>query len=323
MANVRRPRKGSLQFWPRVRAKRIYPRIRKWFHSVHVNSLGFAGYKAGMTHIQFVDDAQHSITKGDTVTMPVTVVECPPLRVFGLRFYSSSVYGSSVSDFLFTQKFDKVLGRKIKLPKKYDFDKRLKDVEQGLNDYSDIRLLVHTQPKAINLKKTPEIFELGIGGENINDKYEYAKGLLGTDLNVKDVFSPGAMVDVHSVTKGKGFQGSVKRFGVGLRSHKSEKKRRAVGNVGAWTPKRVSWTIGMPGQMGFHTRTELNKELVLINDNVNDINPKSGFNGYGTIKGTYILLKGSVPGQTKRLIMLTNAKRGGRAVQRSIKFIKK
>jgi len=323
MGNVRRPRHGSLQVWPRVRAKRIYPRIRNWGSFKRVVSLGFAGYKAGMTHIQFLDDAPNSITKGETVSMPVTVIECPPLKVFGLRFYTSSLYGSNASDLLYAQKFDKFLGRKINLPKKHDYDSKLKDIESKLNEYSDVRLLVHTQPNLIDFKKTPEVFEVGIGGDSVNEKFDYGKKLIGNDLNVKDVFDSGAVVDAHAVTKGKGFQGSIKRFGVSIRHHKSEKKRRAISSLGAWTPKKVSWTIGLPGQMGFHTRMDLNKEIVLINDKVEEINPRAGFKHYGLIRSNYLLIKGSVPGAAKRLIIFSVAKRGKKANLKSIRYVKK
>ena len=74
MANVRRPRKGSLQFWPKRKAKRQYAKIKSWSKDKNVSLLGFAGYKAGMTHVTVKDTRPGSHTKGDEVMWPVTVL---------------------------------------------------------------------------------------------------------------------------------------------------------------------------------------------------------------------------------------------------------
>ena len=79
-----KPRRGSLQYWPRRRAKRIYPRISHWAKTKELRPLGFAGWKAGMTHIQFTNNA------GKLVTKPVTVLDAPSLLVCGLRFYEKT-----------------------------------------------------------------------------------------------------------------------------------------------------------------------------------------------------------------------------------------
>ena len=50
--------------------------------------------------------------------------------------------------------------------------------------------------------------------------------LIGKEIIIDEVFKEGAFLDVHGVTKGKGFQGPVKRHGIMLRHHKSEKSRR-------------------------------------------------------------------------------------------------
>ena len=61
----------------------------------------------------------------------------------------------------------------------------------------------------------------------------------------------------------------------------------------------------MPGKMGYHKRTDYNKWLVKIGDKVEEINPKGGLLQYGLVKNNYILVKGSIPGSRKRLIILT------------------
>ena len=63
MAKVSGPRKGSMQFWPRKRAKKIIARVRKWANVQEAKPLCFPGYKAGMTHIMFTDTRKTSLTK--------------------------------------------------------------------------------------------------------------------------------------------------------------------------------------------------------------------------------------------------------------------
>ena len=87
MPEVRRPRRGSLAYYPRKRAKRIYPRVSSYPEVKEVKLLGFAGYKAGMGHVVVLDNDKNSKTFGQKISVPVTVIDCPPLRVVGIRFY--------------------------------------------------------------------------------------------------------------------------------------------------------------------------------------------------------------------------------------------
>jgi len=301
MPNIRAPRKGSLQFWPRVRSKRSYPKIRSWPDSKDTKLLGFIGYKAGMTHITMIDQNPNSLTKNQPIFCPVTVIECPPLRALSLRFYKKTDNGSKIVSEIFSQNLPKELERKIYLPKKPNQPK-----EQNMGDVEDIKLVVYTQPKLTGIgKKKPEILEVGIGGPDIKSKIDYAKSLLDKEISLSETFKEGQLLDVHAVTKGKGFQGTVKRFGVKIRQHKSEKVKRGVGSLGSWTPKRVSFRVAQPGKMGYHVRTEYNKKTLRISNNPKEINPNGGFLHYGLIKNEYILLRGSVPGPSKRLIEMT------------------
>ena len=282
MPNIRAPRRGSLQFWPRKRAKRGYARVRNW-HGNENKILGFAGYKVGMSHVGI-----------NEISYPVTIIACPPLRVFGIRFYKLNPK-IAVAD-LYNKDIDKELSRKTKISN-----------GKETNDFDDIKILVHTQPKLAGVrKKKPEVFELGLGG-NKEEKLILARSLLGKEIKVGDVFQKGKFVDVHAVSKGKGFQGTVKRFGVAIRQHKSEKTKRGIGTLGSWTPKRVQYSVPQSGKMGYHLRTEFNKLIIEINKE--NLNPKSGFNNYGLIKNDYLLLKGSVVGSKKRLIIITEPSR--------------
>jgi large subunit ribosomal protein L3 len=66
------------------------------------------------------------------------------------------------------------------------------------------------------------------------------------------------------------------------------------------------WTVAQAGQMGYHKRTEYNKKILKIGEQseADQVNPKGGFVKYGLVKNDYILVKGSVPGPSKRLIIL-------------------
>ena len=71
------------------------------------------------------------------------------------------------------------------------------------------------------------------------------------------------------------------------------------------------WTVAMAGQMGYHKRTEFNKKILKIGDvsEVDAVNPDGGFVKYGLVKNGYFMVKGSVPGPSKRLIVLRKATR--------------
>lgn len=304
MPTVRQPRSGSLQFWPRKRAKRAYARIRNFPWQDKATPVGFAGYKVGMTHVIAVENRKTSPNKGNNVVFPVTIVECPPIKIASVRFYKKTEYGIKLVAEV-PNKVDKELSRKIILSKKKstpDFEKIKPE------SYDDIRIVVYTQPKLTSLgKKKPEIFEMGLGGTK-EQKLGFAKGHLDKEILIKDVFQEGEQIDVHGITKGKGFQGPVKRFGISLRQHKSEKSIRNPGSLGPWCGQgHVMWRVAHAGKMGFHQRTHYNKYIIKISDEINEVSQEGGFLKHGPIKNTYLLIKGSVPGHKNRLAILTKA----------------
>lgn len=308
MPTIRKPRAGSLQFWPRKRAKREYAKVGSWAETKDAKPLGFAGYKVGMTHTIITDNRSHSDTKGKDLFLPVTVIECPPLKTASLRFYKQTKYGKKVVGEVFADNLDKEFSRKTLKPKK---SKKIEDIK----DFDDLVLVVYTQPKLTGIgKKKPELFELAVGGEK-EDKVAFAKEKLGKDITIKEVLKEGQQLDVHAVTKGKGFQGPVKRFGISLTSHKSEKNRRTPGSLGPWKGMgKIAWTVARAGKMGFHTRTEYNKWLLKIGEKGEEVNTKGGFLHYGDVKNTYIMIKGSVAGPVKRLIRFNDATRSSKRI---------
>src|SRR3989338_675166 len=304
MPRAHKPRAGSLQYWPRKRASRIYPRIRAWKKTNELKLMGFCGYKVGMTHLLLKDSNPHSATKEENIYTPATIIECPPIKVYAIRFYKHEDNQLKVHTDFLNSKLDKELSRKLKIPKKYN--KNIDDINLG--NIKDIKILIYTQPKLTTLeKKKPEVFEVDIGGSEVQEKLNFAKSLLDKELKVSDYFKQGQFVDIHAITKGKGLQGPVKRFGINLKSHKSEKKRRAPANLGPWTPSKVSFRVPQKGQMGFHTRTIFNNIILDIQKDSSKITTKSMFKHYGNIKNEYLLLRGSVPGPYKRLIRFSEA----------------
>jgi large subunit ribosomal protein L3 len=145
---------------------------------------------------------------------------------------------------------------------------------------------------------------LPLGG-NITDKFNYVKENAEKEIYLTSVFKEGEFVDLKSVTKGKGFQGPVKRFGISLRQSKSEKSIRNPGSLGPWKAQgHIMYRVAHAGKMGFHLRTEMNKQILKIINDPKEVTPSGGFLRYGSIKSPCILIKGSVGGSKKRLIVL-------------------
>ena len=308
MPQRRRPKKGSRAFGPRKRAKSQTPRLDSWPEISGAPKIqGFAGYKAGMTHAFVVDKRAKSTTSGMEVQTPVTVVEVPPMKIAAVRFYESDILGLRTAGEVWAADVDPLLDRRVNVPKRAapDFS-RFDNI-----DVDDVRVLAYTQPKLVSgvPKKVPDLMELRIGGGSISERIEYAKTILGTEVTVTDFAPEGAIIDVIAITKGKGFQGSTKRWGIKLLSHRNSKHRRGIGNLGPKRPGYVRSTVPLPGQMGYHQRTELNKKIIKVGTDGKEVSPKGGFMNYGEVRNTYVLIKGSVPGPTKRLIRFRDATR--------------
>jgi large subunit ribosomal protein L3 len=290
-------RRGSLQFYPRKRARKILPSVN--WNAVKSEKqgpglLGFIGYKVGMINAYVKDNTEHSLTKNKKIVLPATILECPSLKIYSVRFYKNSkVVGELIVS------FDNELKRKLKKPKQF------KKIDDFSEDYDDVKVIVYSNVKLSGIsKKKPDIIELGLSGSK-EEKLKFIKEKIGKEINISSVFSEG-LVDIRGVTKGHGTQGPVKRFGISLKAHKSEKGRRRPGSLGPWHPARVTFRAPQAGQTGFHSRVDYNKLILNIGKiSEKDINKSKGFNRYGKIKTSYIVLKGSVPGAKKRQLLIT------------------
>lgn len=320
MAKHHKPKAGSRAFWPKKRAKRIYPRINtKSVKTKECVPIAFAGYKAGMTQAKMLDNTKDVVTSGEEIMKPATVIECPPLVICGAKAYIKDHDGLKELATIWAEKLDKDLDRRLKIPKKQD-KTRLDVIERQAGKLADVKLLVHTKPREAAFgKKKPDLFEMGLGGKDIAAKWNYAKERLGNELRISDVFKDGEWIDVSSVTKGKGYQGPVKRFGIKVRPRKHEKKRRHTGVIGTRGVARVlPGKIAMAGQLGFQTRTEFNKRIIKIDSG--KATPKGGWLSYGELEGDYIVIRGSVPGPKKRLIMMRKGLRAREHSKESLEF---
>jgi len=312
MPEVKKPREGSLAFYPRKRAARIYPNIDTYPSVDKTIPLAFAAYKVGMGHVIALDNRKNSPTYGMQISIPITILEVPPLKVIGVRFYQKTIRGLKVLTEIYSKDLPKELERKVKIKSNFS-EQKIEEVKKNAEKISNVRLIIATEPKKTGLgKKKPEIFEIEVGGKNSKEKIEYALTLLGKEFLPNEAFKEGEVVDVIAVTKGKGTQGPVKRFGIKIQGRKAKEKLRHVGSLGQERPGKVRWTVPMAGQMGFQTRTELNKRILKFG-NGNEINPKSGFKRYGIIKSSFVIIEGSVPGSKKRLVMIRKAIRSKEA----------
>ncbi len=153
--------------------------------------------------------------------------------------------------------------------------------------FDDQREVLSNKAKMGHLKKantTPKRFLREFRGVDITN-YE-----LGQELHA-DLFEAGEIVDVTGTTKGKGFQGVIKRHNQsrGPMGHGSHYHRRP-GSMGTMRPMRVFKGKKLPGHMGVETVTIQNLEVVSVD-----------------MENGCLLIKGNVPGAKKSLVMIKTA----------------
>lgn len=289
---------GSLQFYPRVRAKKIIPRVNwKPVPKKGAGLIGFVGYKTGMISVWAKDNTEASLTKNKEIALPATVIECPAMKIYSVRFYKNK---KVIKDIVVSN--DKNLKKSVKIPKEV---KKLGDEKE----FDDVRVIISSGVGETGIgKKKADLIEIGLSG-SAEEKLNFIKTNIGKSISVGEVFSEG-LVDVRAVTKGYGTQGPMKRFGIALKSHKSEKGRRRPGSLAPWHPCRVTFRAPQAGQTGYHSRITYNNLILEIGKiTEKDINKKGGFEHYGVVKTDYIILKGSIPGPKKRGLVITPALR--------------
>ncbi len=291
MPTAKSPRKGSLQFWPRKRASKFLPSVNWEAIDSGKNLKGFICYKAGMMSACVKDNTPDSMTKGKKIIIPVTVLECPVMKIFSVRFYKNGKVAKEV----LAPHLDKELKRKVKIPKKEKGDVKFEE------NCEDIRLICYSVVKNTGIKKKPDLIEIGLVG-SVEEKIKFIKENLGKEISVLDIFEKGQLVDLRGLTKGQGFSGPVKRFGITLKSHKSEKGRRRPGSLGPWHPARVIFRVPMAGQLGMFTRVIYNNKIIDLGKSESKF---KNIKNYGDVKTDYILVNGSIQGPAKRQLLIT------------------
>jgi large subunit ribosomal protein L3e len=334
------PRHGSLGFLPKKRCRRGRGKVKSFpkddpSKSPHLTA--FMGYKAGMTHIvRDVEKPGSKLHKKETCEA-VTLVEAPPMVVVGVVGYVPTVRGLRTLGTVWAEHLgDEVRRRFYKnwyKSKKKAFTKYAgaayggKDasksaaasLEQLKKHATVIRVLAHTQVRKVSIgQKKAHLAEIQVNGGTTEEKVDFAVGLFEQAVPIDAVFSKDEMIDTIAITKGRGTEGVVTRWGVTRLPRKTHRGLRKVACIGAWHPSRVSWTVARAGQHGFHHRTEMNKKVYKLGKageashggatdfDLTDkpITPLGGFPHYGVINEDYVMLKGAVPGPKKRVITL-------------------
>lgn len=212
-----------------------------------------------------------------------------------------------------------ILGRKIGMTQVFDQDGKLTPVtvvEVTPNVVTQVKTMENDGYEAIQLafddkrEKLATKASLGITSKANTTPKRFFKEIRGVDINgyqlgdeVKaDIFEVGEMVDVTGTTKGKGFQGNIKKYNQsrGPMGHGS-KYHRGVGSLGTMLPKRVFKGRGLPSHMGVNTVTIQNLEIVDVD-----------------LENNVVLVKGNIPGPKKGLVIIRSAvKNNGKVNKRA------
>jgi large subunit ribosomal protein L3e len=339
-----RPRHGSLGFLPKKRCTKAKGKIKSFpldkGEGTPPHLTAFMGYKAGCTHICRDVDRVGSKAHKKEVVEAVTIIEAPPMIVCGMVGYIetprglksiTTVWAEHLSDECkrrFYKNWHASKGHKAftRYAKKYTEGTGVeKDIERLKKYCTILRVLCHTQISKVGLRqKKAHICEIQVNGGNMTEKIEFAHKLFEKPVAISSVFEQDEMIDTISISKGKGYEGVVTRWGVTKLPRKTHKGLRKVACIGSWHPSRVKFTVARAGQNGYHHRTELNKKVYRIGAaarqadktvkqnnattdfdlTVKGITPMGGFPHYGEVMEDYIMLKGQVCGSKKRLITL-------------------
>ena len=215
-----------------------------------------------------------------------------------------------------------ILGRKIGMTSVFAKDGKLVPVtviEVEPNVVSQIKTVETDGYNAIQLaaftkrEKLSNKAEMGHLKKSNSEPKRFLKEIRNVDVSAytlgqelkADIFAEGEMVDVSGISKGKGFQGVIKRHhqSRGPMGHGSQ-YHRGVGSLGTMRPMRVLKGKKLPGQMGGNLVTVQNLEIVqiLLEDNV-------------------ILVKGNVPGPKKSLVIIKTAIRNEGKVNEPIELV--
>ena len=301
------PRRGSLAYLPRGRAKSMEARIRSWpkINTDEPKLLVHAGFKAGCVQLVNIDDREKTPNHGKQLVSLGTVIVTPPILIVGIRGYSKDQNGKHARFDLYADNLPKNIST---LFKSKNNDEPSKSPEKISKKIKEIYALIAVIPRNAGMsQKKPYIFEAAVKGGDVEKQFVFVKELLGKEVKIDQVFEAGVTIDTAAITKGKGWEGPITRWGVKRKQHKSRKSVREVGSLGPISPQYVMYTVPRGGQHGLHQRIEYDKKIMVMDNTENikyEINPKGGFKHFGNVNGDFIILRGSVPGTYNRLIKL-------------------
>ncbi len=282
-------------------------RIRTWPENItdQPKLQGYAGFKAACMRIASIDDREKTPNFGKQLVSMGTVVVTPPMTIIGIRGYSKDRYGyDSIFD-VYAKDLPKELSRLFKT--KSD-EKALEKAGKLLAHVNELVAIAAALPRKAGMaQKKPYVFEVAVKGGDITKQFAYLNELLGKEVKIDQVFQKGSEVDIAAITKGKGIEGPITRWGVKKKQHKSRKSVRALGTLGPISPATIMYTVPRAGQRGFHQRTQYNNRIMIMSTTENEefkINPSGGYKHFGVVQGDYVILNGSIPGTYRRLVKL-------------------
>lgn len=308
-----------------------------------------------MTHIVREVEKPGSKLHKKEACEAVTIIETPPMIVVGVVGYLRTPHGLRSLSTVWAQHLSEEVRRRFyknwskskkkaftKYSKKFESDEGKMGIETQLNKLKKyctvIRVLAHTQIRKIKglKQKKAHIMEIQVNGGDVAQKVDFAYNMFEKQIPVDAVFQKDEMIDIIGVTKGKGFEGVVTRWGVTRLPRKTHRGLRKVACIGAWHPARVSFTVARAGQNGYHHRTEMNKKIYKVGKSgleshsamteydrtEKDITPMGGFPHYGVVKEDYLMIKGCCVGPKKRVVTLRQSllKQTSRAALEKIKL---
>ena len=211
--------------------------------------------KVGMTQI----------FNADGVLVPVTVLQAGPCYVTQIKTVDNDGYSAVQVGFV---------------------DKKEKVVNKDANGKKEIR-----NRHGVNKAEKGHFDKAGVSGKRFvrEFKFDNAEEYNLADVIKADIFAEGDKIDATAISKGKGFQGAIKRFGQhrGPMAHGSKFHRHQGSNGACSSPSRVFKGKGMPGHMGNVKATVQNLEVVRVD-----------------AENNLLLIKGAVPGPKKSLVTI-------------------
>ena len=213
------------------------------------------------------------IFNADGVLVPVTVLEAGPCVVTQIKTVENDGYSAVQVGF---------------------GDKKEKVVEKDANGKKEIKVR-----HGVNKAEMGHFSKAGVSGKRFvrEFKLENAADYNLADEIKADIFTAGERVDATATSKGKGFQGAIKRLGQhrGPMKHGSKFHRHQGSNGACSSPSRVFKGKGMPGHMGSVKVTTQNLEVVRVD-----------------VENNLLLVKGAVPGAKKSLITVKETVKSGK-----------